>query len=226
MSPAAALYLIVMCGLLPWAAIKSARAVNADPSKLPSFEKYVKVALFTQVFMLALSLWTARNIDLLPRLFPRPHFEARFLWIGLLALAVTLGTLPIRRKLVSDELKRRMYKRMPHNGPQLAQWALVALMAGVGEEIAYRGVLFMILSYWLGGWWPAALIASAAFSLAHVIQGWWVALWIFAFSLGFHGLVYYCGDLYTAMIVHFLYDLLIGIIAGFFLRPPPPTQPA
>jgi membrane protease YdiL (CAAX protease family) len=226
MSPAAVLYLILMCGLVPWASIKGARAIRADLSKLPTFQKHVKLALFTQVFMLAFALYTAHSLELFPYLFPRPHCEARFLWVGLLALAVTLGTFPIRRMLVSDELKRRMYVRMPHNAPQLAQWTLVALMAGVGEEIAYRGVLFQVLDYKLHGWWPAALIASAVFALAHIIQGWWVALWIFAFSLGFHGLVYYCGDLYTAMVVHFVYDLLIGIIAGFFLRPPPATPPA
>ena len=74
--------------------------------------------------------------------------------------------------------------------------------------------------------WPAAIIASAVFAVAHIIQGSVVALFIFVVSIGFHGLVRYCGDLYTAMVVHFLYDVAIGYIVGFVLKPLPATRPA
>ncbi|MES1211632.1 MAG: CPBP family intramembrane glutamic endopeptidase, partial [Acidobacteriota bacterium] len=125
-----------------------------------------------------------------------------------------------RRRYVSIELKRRLYRRMPHHGRQVLLWAVVALAAGFCEEVVYRGVLFQILDYQIGGWWPAAIIASAAFALAHAIQGWFVASVIFVFSLGFHGMVWYCGDLYTAMAVNFIYDLVIGILIGLVLKPP------
>jgi membrane protease YdiL (CAAX protease family) len=218
MSPVAIVYVVLICGLIPYAALKSARAVNGG-AKMPGFGRHVVMALLTQAYMVAIALYAAYSLDFLRYVLPPARFEWRFVWVGLVALAVTLGTLPIRRRFVSDRLKQRSYARMPHNGRQVAAWALVALAAGFCEEVVYRGVLFNILDYNLGGWWPAAIIASAAFAIAHIIQGWFVAACIFLFALGFHAMVWYCGDLYTAMIVHFAYDLAIGIIVGFFLKP-------
>lgn len=232
MSVAAVFYILLICGLIPYASIRSARALDRG-AKLPDFKRHVYSALTVQAYMLISALVVAQQIEiddahatLLSSLFPRPHFEWKFVWVGLAALAVTLGTLPIRRRFVSDALKRRLYQRMPKTPRQLGGWSTVSLAAGFGEEVVYRGVLFNILAYTLHGWWPAAIICSAVFAIAHVIQGWFVAGCIFLFAVGFHGMVWYCGDLYTAMVVHFVYDLVIGIIIGFWLRPPPEVEPA
>jgi membrane protease YdiL (CAAX protease family) len=222
MAPSAAVFLFLTCVLLPWLSIKSARAANAG-AKLPNFRKHLLIALGTQAYMLAMAMYTAHDVGIV--LFPSPRLEWRFVGVGAVALAVLLGTLPIRRRLVSDVLKRRLYERMPHYAGQMWGWTGLAAVAGFGEEIVFRGVLFQILYYKLEHWWLAALIASAVFAVAHIIQGRMVALWIFAFSIGFHGLVRYCGDLYTAMIVHFVYDAAIGYLVGFVLKPTTRASP-
>jgi membrane protease YdiL (CAAX protease family) len=204
--------------------IKGHRALRrgAEP---PTHKKYLVSGLISQAYFLFMALVTARMGYDEVHLFPPARFQWSYLGLGLLALVVMVGTFPIRRRWVSDDLKRRLDRRAPCTGAQFAQWALLAAAAGFCEEIAYRGVLFTILHHWLGGWWPAAVVASAVFALAHMIQGWVVVAVIFLFSLGFHGLVWYTGDLYTAMITHFIYDVVIGFILGFVIRPTPPSEP-
>jgi membrane protease YdiL (CAAX protease family) len=97
----------------------------------------------------------------------------------------------------------------------LPGWIVISITAGFTEEIAYRGVLFGILFYWIPNWWVAALLCAVAFALGHAIQGAKSTLIIFGMSIVFQGLVWYTGTLYVAMVVHAIYD----IIAGFaYLR--------
>jgi len=64
----------------------------------------------------------------------------------------------------------------------------------------------------LGSWWPAVLVCSAAFAVAHFVQGVRTVVIIAIFAIGNHLIVRASGDLYTAMAIHFLYDLLAGVI--------------
>src|SRR5262245_21285315 len=97
---------------------------------------------------------------------------------------------------------------VPHGVREPVKWVLLCLMAGVGEEIVYRGVLFGILSWWTNSWWAAAIIAAVAFGFAHMVQGMRSGILITILALGMQGLVRLTGDLYHAMAVHFVYDLI------------------
>ncbi len=61
--------------------------------------------------------------------------------------------------------------------------------------------------------WIALLLCVSAFAIAHSIQGWRGILATAIIALLMHGVVYETGSLYLAIVVHAVYDLMVGIIA-------------
>ncbi len=86
------------------------------------------------------------------------------------------------------------------------------VVASVAEEAAYRGVGFAILWYALGNGWVAAVLCAVAFALAHTVQGWRSAGWVFLIGLVMQGLAVLAGTLVLAMLVHLLYDLVASTL--------------
>ena len=87
----------------------------------------------------------------------------------------------------------------------LPELALLALAAGVGEEMLFRGAIQQALTDRLGPW-PAVVVAAALFGMVH-----WVTP-LYALAAGVIGLylgVLYAetGNLWVPVLVHFLYDL-------------------
>jgi membrane protease YdiL (CAAX protease family) len=85
-----------------------------------------------------------------------------------------------------------------------AQFAMVALLAGVGEELLFRGVIQSISSQWTT---PLAglIITSLLFGAAHALT----KLYFFlatAIGLCFGALVLQYDDLVAPMVAHCLYD--------------------
>lgn len=88
----------------------------------------------------------------------------------------------------------------------LAQFALVALLAGVGEELLFRGVIQWLLGQWTT---PVAglVIASLLFGAAHALSK---LYFLFATLIGlcFGWLVLYYQDLVAPMVAHSVYDFV------------------
>jgi hypothetical protein len=82
--------------------------------------------------------------------------------------------------------------------------ALVSVLAGLGEELLFRGVIQGWLEGWIGAW-PALLFASVLFGAAHAVS---LAYGILAAVIGLYlGWLYqHTGNLAIPMIVHALYD--------------------
>jgi membrane protease YdiL (CAAX protease family) len=55
-------------------------------------------------------------------------------------------------------------------------------------------------------------VCAVAFALAHFVQGWKTVAVIAVLAVFNHLIVRATGDLYTAMAIHFVYDLLAGVI--------------
>jgi uncharacterized protein len=88
----------------------------------------------------------------------------------------------------------------------LAEIALVALLAGVGEEALFRGVAQAALGAWLPAW-TAVLAASLLFGVAHWVTPLYAALaTIVGVYLGALYLV--SGNLLAPIVTHALYDLV------------------
>ena len=203
------LYIALIGVALPWLAIRNALRVR-KARHLPTRRQHLFSVAFTQGLLLVLALTTARRewIDLFPPpTFPLPAVLAA---LGLTVLA--LATLPLRWSWRTPEEKRRVLWMLPSRTSDLWWWLLVALTAGIVEEIAYRGVLFTLLARLTGSWWVASIACVIAFGLVHFVQGARTVVIIAVLSLGIHAIVRLSGNLYTAMALHFVYDLLAGAV--------------
>ena len=107
----------------------------------------------------------------------------------------------VRLVRLVDERVRPLFE-----GCSLPELALVAALAGVGEEAFFRGVLQSTLADHVPGW--MALIATAAlFGLAHFLtREYAVVAGIVGLYLGLVFLL--SGNLLVPMLAHGLYDLV------------------
>jgi len=125
---------------------------------------------------------------------------------------VLLGVLLIHWRWASRTTveKDRVYSILPHTAREYPSYLVLCLAAGIGEEVAYRGMLLAILDDLTGSRLAAVLVASVAFALAHAIQGRRGVLAIFVIALAAHGLVIYAGSLLPAIVAHAVYDAVAG----------------
>ena len=89
---------------------------------------------------------------------------------------------------------------------KIIDFALIAFLAGVGEELFFRGWLQSVLiskyDIWLG-----LLIASAIFGLLHYIStGYAIYAWLIGLYLGVIFLL--TENLYIVMMIHAVYDFI------------------
>lgn len=113
-------------------------------------------------------------------------------------LAVRLA--PVRRLLPSER----------------AEWpgfVVLAVTAGICEELLFRGFLLWVFAQVLPEWWQAALAQAALFGLAHAYQGARGVFLTFAVGVFLTGIVWISGALWPAMLVHALMDLNAGDFA-------------
>lgn len=102
------------------------------------------------------------------------------------------------------ELLERVSLELLGDMDTVGEWFVLALAAGVGEEILFRGALQPVFG--LG-------VTSLIFAFAHVQYGLSPAT-LFIFILGFIlGLVRRRTNTTTVLLVHFGYDFVLGLIA-------------
>ncbi|MGY6588269.1 MAG: CPBP family intramembrane glutamic endopeptidase [Wenzhouxiangella sp.] len=130
-------------------------------------------------------------------------------WMSLLATAVMLLTgawMERQRWQWWQALQRLLEQQLI---PALAAMPagalfLIALSAGVFEELLFRGVIQAGLSGPLGEW-PALLLASLFFGLAHAMsRAYFLVATLMGVYLGWLFMI--TGNLLIPIIIHFLYD--------------------
>ena len=88
----------------------------------------------------------------------------------------------------------------------IAALALVSVLAGIGEEALFRGVLQGLFTEWLGVW-SALAVTSVLFGLAHfVTSGYAILAGLIGVYLGALTLAHH--NLLVPMVVHALYDFV------------------
>jgi membrane protease YdiL (CAAX protease family) len=199
---------------LPYVAIKSATRLKsrAFPSKVAHFSsQLVVLAAF-----LGVSLVVARKewIAALPPELPEPRMFALGAAV-LVAMVVLMRPLWKQRVL---ERSRKVWLFMPRTPRERVLWAGCSLMAGISEEVTYRGVMFTLLWRLTGSALAAALLMAAVFAVSHYLQGWKSMAIIYAIALTFQLIAWVSGTLYVSMGVHFLYDLTAGLAYGHYGR--------
>ncbi|HZN02388.1 MAG TPA: CPBP family intramembrane glutamic endopeptidase [Candidatus Polarisedimenticolia bacterium] len=209
------LFLAYLLGVLPWAAIRSARRVEqalGRSGRSPASDRLAiwGSTLVAQGLLLVLAWLAGRG-------FGFRFFAVALTPAGLVAAAAALGACfvlrAVARALRTEEERKALvvYRLAPRSAVEWLAWGAVALVASVTEEIAYRGVGVAILSHWSGSLAAAILVCATAFAVAHALQGWKSGVVIFMLALIFHALVLFTGTLVLAMLVHLLYDVIAAV---------------
>jgi membrane protease YdiL (CAAX protease family) len=151
-----------------------------------------------------------------------PSDSVRSMMFGALGgafLGLVLQPLVAKRGKKGPPLVGDIAALIPRGGRERGWYALVALSAGIGEELVFRGFFMRLLAdFGLEG---AALIAVAAliFGMAHLYQG-VAGVLLTTFMGALLSVVYVStGSLIAAMVIHFLIDLRLLLVQA-------PAEPA
>jgi membrane protease YdiL (CAAX protease family) len=122
---------------------------------------------------------------------------------------------------------QKVARILPASGGERAAFVVVALTAGVCEEILYRGFLIYALGGALHSTWVALAVAAVFFGGAHAYQGprGVATTGLLGAILG--GLYVLCGSLWPGIGLHAVVDLAngfaLGRLAGALPAGPAPT---
>ncbi|MGL4463449.1 MAG: zinc-binding dehydrogenase [Planctomycetia bacterium] len=139
------------------------------------------------------------------------HWSTAEFLVGLAATVpavVLLGGLSYLPLRAIEEIRRVYDDVLPmlFAGASLWELALVAVAAGVGEELFFRGFLQAALADWIGVA-PALLLASVIFGLFHPITPLNAAI-VTLIGLYFGALWIWTGGLLAPIVVHAAYDFV------------------
>jgi membrane protease YdiL (CAAX protease family) len=203
---------LVLFGLvLPWAAFRSAAKLSSFP--YPPRRRFYFGVLLQHLLFIGATVAVAR-LEKIPLLeLPQQPIQSTAIVAIVLAASIAFMFPRWRRSVETREPK--VYLFMPGDQVEKSLWVLISAAAGIGEEITYRGVMWILMARLTGSLWLAALITSIIFAISHYMQGWVSIITIFGFALCFHVIVWLTGSLIPAMILHFLYDLTAGMIYSY-----------
>jgi membrane protease YdiL (CAAX protease family) len=137
--------------------------------------------------------------------------------LALLAVCALTPWRPLARiRQFVDQVVRPLFRDCT-----VADLALIALLAGLGEELFFRGLLQEALAGWLGPW-PALAVVSLLFGLMHPMTA---AYAVLAFLAGAYlGWAYLASEnLLVPILAHALYDFTALV---YILRTPGATDAA
>jgi len=206
-------HLIVFAILVPFLATRSYQKLAGARMPLLDRMKHFRSTALMLILFGALSVLTAIDqgltlfpADLMPVLLALPA--------GLAMYVVAVASMRPRWRRAVLKRARIVHLFMPDTRAERGWWLAVSVLAGISEEITWRGVQTALLVAVVGSPIVAVLLCAAMFGAAHLAQGWQSAAIIMLFALGFHGLVWVSGSLYLAMIVHAAYDITAGFTYG------------
>ncbi len=202
-------FLALLLVILPAAVVlQQRRLARATDLELDRRTIYASAAMTHAVLLLG--AWLALR-ELPEGVIPLHPVRGLDVAIALVALAV--GLIPLAGSRWTGATGRaRAALIAPRTRGEFVGFAGVATSAGIAEEIAYRCVLFALLSALTGGWWAPAIIGSIAFGVAHAFQGWRSAALAAALALVAQVTLGITGNVLLVMAVHLVHDLVAGVV--------------
>lgn len=195
------------------------------------FNEYTRKKLYlSNSLMLAIAgssvllLWLLKQRGLSTLGFSLPRLHNQYFTVFFLVAAFIIGYVIdlyfSAKKMNALKQEDNWFEKssfLPEKTRELPFYIILCLCAGIFEEIIYRG--FMVTYFLpLNGTeneipWMAIFAPSVLFSLAHTYQGWTAVIKIFIFSLLLGVIFIMTKSIYPTMILHFLIDLVGGIVA-------------
>jgi membrane protease YdiL (CAAX protease family) len=220
----------VICIFAPILAYTS-RRVRVEEIQLEPEDKiklYHSNAMLLMVFgLVVITLWRIPGRSFMGLGFEWPHHHP--LVLLLMIMVCLFYGLDIffqyglkRWRIRTLEKRNSSLSFVPVNKNELLHFSFLALAAGVGEEIIFRGYLIHYLLYWTGntplGILYACFISSALFAFLHGYQGAASMIKIFFISMLFAGIFVYSHSLLIVILVHTFIDLISGYIGILLLK--------
>lgn len=206
--------LLIVAVAIPYLAWKTKQRFRGDELPMPRAQFFFQTAIF-QVVIYGFALVAASTNGIRLTLLPIVWWKA---WPALVLLLLSLAVLKLRWPSRNDEEKRRLYAILPHDRSELGPYLVLCVVAAIAEEVIYRGVSYRLLLRLGITVWVAAAIMSVVFALAHSVQGWRSTLFIGVIAAGFHFIVIYSCGLLPAIVAHFAYDAVAGIVIPRWAR--------
>lgn len=110
-------------------------------------------------------------------------------------------------RIIGYMLKNRAPKEL------ILNLIFIALMAGIGEELFFRGVLQRMFIRWFKNPWVGILLTAILFSAIHMQFLGFIPRLLMGILLG--AIYWYSGSLWVAIAAHFVYDAFIIIMVYF-----------
>lgn len=224
--------LILVSGFSAWSGALALREARREtPAELTAAEKrsiYRRGSVMLWMLAAGTLVWwvlAGRDLASLGLAAPRwtwPAAGAVLLLLVALAADTARGVTPSRIAAT----RRRLLTATPFvpvSAPEFRDYAILALSAGFGEEIAYRGFMIAVLHAWLGPGWEGAALAvglpALFFGAAHAYQGRRGVIGAAGGALAWGFLVLETGSVWPAIVFHASWDLFMGWLAMRVLRP-------
>ena len=226
--------LILVSGVSAWSgalAVREARA--APPAELTAAEKlsiYRRGSVMLWMLAAGTLVWwilAGRELATLGFAAPRWTWPAVGAALALLVWLVgdTLRQTAPSRISGTRERWRIQNPYIPASGVEFHSYAVLAVSAGICEEILYRGFMIVVLRAWFGPGWEGAALAvglpALFFGAAHAAQGWRGVIGAGAGALAWGFVVIETGSVWPGVVFHLLWDLFMGWLGFRFLRPSP-----
>ncbi len=212
----------VICIVAPLLAFSSRKVAEEDIDTEP-FDKirlYHSNALLLAVFALVvITVWRIPGRSMAALGFTWPQWNT---WVIVLMILVLLfyaldiffqyGLRRWRERTFSQ--RKESFQFVPAGRKELLHFMLLALAAGIGEEIVFRGFLIHYLVFWTGntivGMVAAILFSSALFAFLHGYQGAKSMIKILILSMMFAGIFIWSRSLILVMVIHTVIDMVSG----------------
>ncbi len=125
---------------------------------------------------------------------------------------LTLVSLPLGRRLGIPETSA-VDALMPRTAEEKLAFTGLSLLAGLGEELAYRGYLLAMLAPLVGPW-GAVVLAAVPFSVLHGYQGWMGVARTAVLGLLLGVPLVVTGSLWPSVAAHAAIDIVLGAWLG------------
>jgi membrane protease YdiL (CAAX protease family) len=153
--------------------------------------------------------------------------QSRLLVVAATLVGVGLGIGLLCRwlqRMSGTPLSPTLRHGIPGTAAETAAFCLLlAPSAGIAEEILFRGFAITRLQAVTHSAWVAVIIASTAFALAHLYQG-----WVGPVRTGLGGLVFGAGFIATGSLLPSIFaHTTLNVLSAVLFRPPeaPPNNP-
>lgn len=148
-------------------------------------------------------------------IFGELHLDFKTAILALAFLALNLLCIdPLEWRFASAEVRKKVKQHCPRTGREGLLFIPTTLAVAIGEEVVFRAGFFGLLYQLTGNYWIAGIVSAIFFSISHLTWSLTAAGSSFLVGLGLQYLVFVSGGLYIAIAVHFIHNLINGIIYG------------